>query len=241
MKKLALIVLAALAASACATLSSTYKQGTQAEMARLYDEAIAQYEKAVLENPKESVYRLALERAKLSASLSHLREARRLADAGKRSEAQAEYAKALSYNPRNTQIALEARTRTAEPAPKAEPVSEKIEYPIKLKARDEAVQAHVPTESSLRSIFLAVGKSAGINVVFDENFRDVPFTTDISGQTFEGPSGASAKRLRIFTASSTNGRSSSSRISPSSASSTRSTASGRSAFPTSWPRTPSPP
>ncbi len=186
MKKLALIVLAALAASACATLSSTYKQGTQAEMARLYDEAIAQYEKAVLENPKESVYRLALERAKLSASLSHLREARRLADAGKRSEAQAEYAKALSYNPRNTQIALEARTRTAEPAPKAEPVSEKIEYPIKLKARDEAVQAHVPTESSLRSIFLAVGKSAGINVVFDENFRDVPFTTDISGQTFEG-------------------------------------------------------
>jgi len=31
-----------------------------------------------------------------------------------------------------------------------------------------------------------VGKSAGINIVFDENFRDVPFTMDISGQTFEG-------------------------------------------------------
>jgi len=39
MKKLALIILAALTASACVTLSSTYKLGTKAEIARQFDEA----------------------------------------------------------------------------------------------------------------------------------------------------------------------------------------------------------
>jgi tetratricopeptide (TPR) repeat protein len=100
MKKSALILLLALAASACVTLSPSYKQGTDAEMNKRFDEAIAFYEKAALENPKEPAYRMAAERARLSAGLVHLQEARKLAAAGRREEAAAEYAKALSYNPR---------------------------------------------------------------------------------------------------------------------------------------------
>jgi general secretion pathway protein D len=184
MKKTALILLAALSAGACATLSPNYKLGTAAEMNRRYDEAISRYEKAALEKPRESVYRLAAERARYSASLFYLQEARKLAAEGKKDEAGAMYRKALSYNPRDGQIALEARQLLAPAAaPPAGPA--KIEFPIKLRVKDEPLQVKVPVESSLRSIFLTLGRAAGINVVFDSGFRDVPYATDLSGQTFE--------------------------------------------------------
>jgi len=185
MKKIALVLITALAAAACVTFSPNYKLGAEAEINKKFDEAIAAYEKAALENPKESVYRLAIERAKLSAGLFHLQEARRLIAAGKRAEAQAEYAKVMAYNPRDTQVALEARLQAVGASDPAESVPEKIEFPIKLKVKNEPGLVRVPLESSLRSIFLTLGKAAGINVVFDENFRDVPFTADLSGQSFE--------------------------------------------------------
>ncbi len=185
MKKIAFILIAALAAAACTTFSAYYKQGAQAELNKQSDEAIALYEKAALENPKEPVYRLALERARISASLSHLQEARKLVVQGKREAAAVEYGKALAFNPRDTQTALEARQMTVEP-PKEEPKPEKIEFPIKLKGRDAPIQARFGTESSLRSVFLAIGKSAGITILFDENFREIPYAPDLSNQTLEG-------------------------------------------------------
>ncbi len=185
MKKIAFILIAALAAAACATFSAYYKQGTQAELNKQSDEAIAFYEKAALEDPKEPIYRLALERARISASLFHLQEARKLVAQGKREAAAVEYGKALSFNPRDTQTALEARQMTVEP-PKEEPKPEKIEFPIKLKGRDAPIQARFGMESSLRSVFLAIGKSAGISVLFDENFRDIPYAPDLNNQTLEG-------------------------------------------------------
>jgi general secretion pathway protein D len=42
-----------------------------------------------------------------------------------------------------------------------------------------------PVETSLKSIFLALGKTAGISLVFDEQFRDIPFTTDLTNMTVE--------------------------------------------------------
>ena len=150
-----------------------------------FDEAIAFYEKAAMENPKEPVYRLALDRVRVSASLFHIQEARKLVAKGQRDAAAAEYGRALALNPRDTQTALEARKMTIEP-PQEEPKPEKIEYPIKLKGRDAPIQARFGMESSLRSIFTAVGRSAGINILFDENFRDIPYAPDLSSQTLEG-------------------------------------------------------
>jgi general secretion pathway protein D len=185
MKKRALAIIIMLSFWGCVTFSPSYKLGTQAEMNKKWEEAIAYYEKASLDNPKEPVYRLALQRAKIGASLSHLQEARRLAALGKKEEAKAEYVKALSYNPRDTMIALEAKAVTAEAPKEPELRKEKIEFPIKLKAREENLQLKFPVETSLRSIFLALGRTSGINIIFDENFRDVPFSTDLTNTNFE--------------------------------------------------------
>jgi len=184
MKKIALLILVAWSAWACAILSPPYRLGIEAEMNKKWDEAIKAYEKASLENPREPVYRLALERAKLGASLFHLQEARKLVTLGKKEEAKAEYAKSSAYNPRESAIVQEARLMTSE-APAAEPKKEKIEFPIKLKAKDDALQLRFPGETSLRSIFNALGKAAGISLVFDETFRDLPLSIDLSNMTFE--------------------------------------------------------
>jgi general secretion pathway protein D len=185
MKKIALVIIIAMTSFACVTLSLDYKLGTQAEMNKKWEEAIQFYEKANLEYPKEPVYRLALSRARIGASLFHLQEARKLIDQGQKEEAKAEYAKAYSYNPRDTSIVREAQALTAE-APKGQaPRKEKLEFPIKLKAKGDKLQLKFPAETGLKSILLALGKSAGINILFDENFREMAFTTELTDLTFE--------------------------------------------------------
>jgi len=185
MKKIALVVIIAITSWACVTLSLNYKLGTQAEMNKKWEEAIQFYEKASLENPKEPVYRLALIRARIGASLFHLQEARKLVAQGQKEEAKAEYAKAQSYNLRDTSIAREARVLTAETPKEPAPKKEKLEFPIKLKAKEDRLQLKFPAETGLKSILLALGKSAGINMLFDENFREMAFTTELADLSFE--------------------------------------------------------
>jgi hypothetical protein len=76
MRKTAFLLLLVFMFWGCATFSQNYKQGTEAAMNKNWDEAIKFYEQAVLENPNNSVYRMALARAKLAASSVHLIEAR---------------------------------------------------------------------------------------------------------------------------------------------------------------------
>ena len=185
MKKIALVIIIAMTSWACVTLSPNYKQGTQAEMNKKWEEAIQFYEKASLENPKEPVYRVALIRARIGASLFHLQEARKLIAQGQKEEAKAEYAKAFSYNPRDTSIAKEAQALTVETPKGQAPRKEKLEFPIKLKAKEDKLQLKFPAETGLKSILLALGKSAGINILFDENFREMAFTTELADLSFE--------------------------------------------------------
>ncbi|MBM3292957.1 MAG: hypothetical protein FJY82_00370 [Candidatus Aminicenantes bacterium] len=180
------VLLLAIGMTACATISPQYQLGARAEIGGQWEEAIRCYQKASLENPKSPIYRAALERARFGASLFYLQQARLWVAQDKREEAKAAYAKAMEYNPRDAMIAYEAQKALAEgPKEVAEPKPARIEFPIKLRPKDELLQVRFPTETSLRSIFQALGRAAGVAVVFDENFRDIPFTADASNQTFE--------------------------------------------------------
>jgi general secretion pathway protein D len=161
-----------------------YRLGAQAEVNKSWDEAISYYEQAIAENPKEYVYKLSLTRVKLSASLAHLQEARKLFTEEKKDEALKEYEKALSYDPSNRAIAEEMRRSFQEPAPKEEPKRKRFEYPVKLKVSKDKIELKF-TEASLRSIFQALGKHAQVNIIFDELFKDMPLSIDISGKEFE--------------------------------------------------------
>jgi len=185
MKKIFLLVLVAGLLWACAPLSHTYRLGNEAEINRNWDEAVRYYEKASLEDPNEAVYRLALLRARTSASLAALQEARALAGVDKREEAIAAYRKALSYDPMNRALLAELEVYTARPEAFGEKVEEKpIEAPIKLKVNAEKVRLKF-TDASLRSIFQALGKHSDVNFLYDEQFRDIPLTIDLADRSFE--------------------------------------------------------
>jgi len=185
MKKPAFICIIALTFWSCATFSQNYKLGSEELLAKNWDKAIEYYGKAALENPKNSVYRLALLRAKMSASLVYLAHARSLSVEGKKVEALAAYKKALAYDPSNRRLVEEAR-RLAEGKPEEkEPELTSIEPPIKLKTARDKIDLKFPQEISLRSIFEALGKYSEINLIFDESFRDLPFSIDLSGLNFE--------------------------------------------------------
>ncbi len=168
----------------CVTFSRTYKLGVEAAMNKNWDEAVEFYEKAYAENPKNSVYRMALQRAKVSASLFHLYSARRFAALDQTEEALKEYEKSLSYN-YSRLVADEAKILSGGPLEEEKPEEIHIEPPVKLKVGSESIELRFRQQASLRSIFQALGKSAGINIIFDEQFRDITYSIDLTDRTFE--------------------------------------------------------
>ncbi len=180
-----MIVIMALSFSACVSFGPHYFElGNQAEINKNWDEAIKYYEMAIRENPKEYTYKMSLTRVKLAASLSHVQAAQLLASEGKKEEAVKEYEKALSYDPQNRAIIEEVRRLTQPPSIEEEVKPLRLENPVKLEFGREKIELKF-TEASLRSIFLALGKHAGINIIFDEQFRDAPITIEITGKDFE--------------------------------------------------------
>ncbi len=185
MKKYALILVLAMAAGACATLSYDYKQGVEAEMNQKYDQAVKYYQQAALDHPNDAVYRLALVRARASASLFYIQTARSLVAQNKRKEAEVDYKKALFFDPLNRAAADELRALIA-PPPKAEKVApEKLEGPVRLKGSGEALNLSFRTEVSLRSIFQTLGRVANVNFLYDDTFRDTNLAIDLTGKDLQ--------------------------------------------------------
>lgn len=186
MKKVAFLSIILLVLWGCATFNTSYKLGTEAATNKNWDEAVKHFENAVQQEPNNSVYRLALTRAKILASYSHVFRARRLAAEGKKEEALAEYQKAVSYDPTNTAIAEEARLLTGEEKEAQKPDEPKIEPPVKLKVSDAKLHLNfVHDQVRLKSIFQALAKHAKVNILFDEQFKDIPFSVDLSDRSFE--------------------------------------------------------
>ncbi|MBE0712745.1 MAG: hypothetical protein IH583_10205 [Candidatus Aminicenantes bacterium] len=185
MKKYALILALAMAAGACTTLSPDYKQGVKAEMNQRYDQAVDYYQKAALDHPNDAVYRLALVRARASASLFYIQMARSLVAQNKRKEAEVDYKKALFFDPLNRAAADELKALMA-PPPKAEKNGqEKLEGPVRLKGSGEALNLSFRTEVSLRSIFQTLGRVANVNFLYDDTFRDTNLAIDLTGKDLQ--------------------------------------------------------
>jgi len=186
MKKAVLLAIIVLIGWGCATFSASYKLGTKAALNKDWDKAIHYYEWAVRQNPDNPIYTTSLLRAKVAASYFHLNKAREFASRQKIEGARSEYEKALSYGVLNKSVADEAEALGKEKA-KEEIVREvRIEPPVKLKVDKQKIELRFPVQAPLKSIFEALGKQARINVLFDDQFRDIPnFTFNLADVTFE--------------------------------------------------------
>ncbi len=166
----------------CATLSVNYEKGESELLNRNYEKAVFYFEKAVKENPRNSLYRVALMRAKYEGSLYHLQKARILRNEGKKGEAIEEYKKAIEFDPSNLGLIKELEIYQKEEQKMETP--KKIEQPVKLTTKEEKIKFKFQN-TSLRSIFQSVGKFFGINILFDPQFQDVVLSIELEDMTIE--------------------------------------------------------
>ena len=101
LRTLSLVALVATAGLLAGCAANALKQARTADEMREYDVAVAQYQKAVQQNPNDKEARLGLDRALLRASDAHLFRGRRLASQGRYEDAQLELQVAVELNPTN--------------------------------------------------------------------------------------------------------------------------------------------
>jgi general secretion pathway protein D len=189
---------AALVLTGCAA-TTTFRAGERAERAHDYDLAVVEYTKAVRANPDDRTIRLALERARIRASQDHYFRGRRLAASERYEDALVEFQLASELNPVSadvdaalrdarqkvrTKLAVSREGRTELQAlidRSRDLVPPGLEFPTGVKLPDSLVFSN----ASSRMVFMALGRLAGVNLVFDPGFREAPISIDLRKASFE--------------------------------------------------------
>ena len=121
---IATLLLTAALAAGCGAGRSAFNRGESAARAGDWDGAVEHYRRAVQAEPGRPDYKIALERASISASLRHLDQARIFEARGQLDEALREYRRASELDPPNRQVAskvLEVEHRRREEAEASQP------------------------------------------------------------------------------------------------------------------------
>jgi Flp pilus assembly secretin CpaC len=188
----ALVVLVALVAGCT---GGAFRRGDTAARVGDWDAAVEHYRSAVQDDPDNAVYRIALERAMISASVVHLDQARVFEARGQLDDALREYRRASEYDPPNRQVAakvseLERRIRDQMEAAKPRPSIQQL--------RETARQGAAPpplfnlntvvdplrfNQSSVRDILNSIGQATGINVTYESTFSDRTYSVQLENVT----------------------------------------------------------
>jgi general secretion pathway protein D len=172
---------------------SYYKHGQTAEAREDYDAAFNDYQKAYTMVPKDLTYKAAYYRVQIPASSVHLLKGRKLAATGDEQGALIELLRASEIDPGNEAAQQEIekiRRLHKEQVPAIEsgiPQSageqaevDSIAAPIDLKPMsNEPLTLHMAEDSKV--IYQAIGKAAGVNVLFDPDYTGKRIQVDLTG------------------------------------------------------------
>ncbi len=178
-----LITLVAMFLPHCATASTNYKRGLHYYETGEYDRAVKSLETALKEKPSQHV-RTNLFRAKLSAYFQHLALARSLRDQNKQDEALKEYEIALKLYPDNKPLMEEIAAYTGKKKEIEKPFQSTIIPPVMLKVDPKEKIDLKLQNTPITRIFKVVGKSFGINFIFDKDFRDFVYNLEVEKISF---------------------------------------------------------
>jgi general secretion pathway protein D len=175
---------------------SAYKRGVQAEKYNKYDEAYEAFKEAQRLKPRDAEYLAAFTRMKFYAAAEHVRTGQGLRESGKLADALAEYTKAAAIDQTNIMAQQEIR-QTTELLKKQEhkdepPVTQLVSPLVKM-----AEQAGGPAELQFSSnspitlrlsenadvAYKIVAKLAGINVLFDPEFKAQRLSVELNDVT----------------------------------------------------------
>lgn len=184
---------AVLVTSAPAQSANTWnKRGQAAELRQDYDAAYEAYLNAHNKSPKDLRYQTRLDRMRFQAAAQHVDRGRVLRQNGDLAGALNEFSRALQIDPGNEAAAQEiAITKNIDkrssmaPLPNASAQSSiqrdlaTIAGPIELKpVSEEPITLHMVEDT--KNIYTAVGKLAGLNVLFDPDYTSRRIPVDLS-------------------------------------------------------------
>ena len=174
-----------------------YRQGQTEAKRGNWDMAVARLTRALQKDQDNIKYRIALENARVRASQQHATAARRHLAAGEMERAAEELQIAANYDPGNETLANELAAVKDRIRQRDEEKRRLSDY-SSMKSRAQAwspmpvlsprstapITLNFPNQS-LEKVFEALGKIAGINILFDPDFRDKQVRVQLSGVSFQ--------------------------------------------------------
>jgi general secretion pathway protein D len=171
-------------------------EGRALEQKENVDAALELYQKAAALDPADVVYQIAFYRARGRAASAHLERGLKLRNARKLEDALAEIQKAYAIDPSSSRAEEEMRlTREmmlpeSQRPPSAADVVQKQRHnisrilaPPELQPASERINLKIVSQPS-RVLFETIGKSAGINVLFDPEYQSLKsLTVEIADMT----------------------------------------------------------
>ena len=175
------------------------KRGQAAEARQDYDTAMDDYHQALLKKPTEILYKSHYERMRFLASVGHVDRGRVLRQSGDLNGALAEFTRAIQIDPGNQTAQQEADSlikentapgSTGNPAPNEqiphqnEAIRElgTVGGPIQLKpVSNDPITLHMVED--VKVIYQAIGKAAGLNVLFDPDYSSKRIPIDLTNVT----------------------------------------------------------
>ncbi len=174
-----------------------YNRAQEAAKRGEWDRAVANYIQALNKKPDNPQYRVGFERARLAASQFHFQKAKQLAASGNYEQGVIEYQLALDFDPTNQYMANELKNarieyekqlnieKLTEIEKAKEEVKKKTQiYKVLGPEAETTIQSLKFHDDSLKHILDSLGALAGINIVYDSDFRDQEFSVSLDNITF---------------------------------------------------------
>jgi general secretion pathway protein D len=202
------LILAPVLLTGCPRGSQDTNEGTKAEALHDYDTALDYYNKALQTSPTNTEYQLRAARARFEAAQWHVDQGRRIRNQGSLELALAEFRKAQMIDPSSAvaeqevkatldlinskgaaQNAASSGAASEEPKlmagpPQVQPLSR---APINMKATNDS-----------KAVFEAIGKLAGLTVIFDPDFTSRRISVELTNVTLEQALNITALQSKAF-------------------------------------------
>ncbi|HTC63573.1 MAG TPA: cohesin domain-containing protein [Candidatus Saccharimonadales bacterium] len=205
---LALISIAALL-SGCPKSHQDNNAGAKAEALQDYDTALDYYNKALQASPTNTEYKLKAARARFEASTWHVDQGRHFRESGNLELALAEFRKAQMIDPASAVAPQEVKATmdlinakngiTQDNAPSGRSSSEPklMTGPPQIQPMSRAPINMRATNDS-KAVFDAIGKLAGLTVIFDPDFTSRRISVELTNVTLEQALNITALQSKAF-------------------------------------------
>ena len=192
-----LLVAAVILVSGCAH-SRAFRAGQDSVRAKDWDAAVTYFTKAVQGDPDNAEYKINLQRAQEEASRLHLERGHDFEQKDQLDQALSEYKKSLELigTDRLLQAKVAALERTirerieaTRPKPRIDQLRTDAQRsnapPLLNPASREPLRMNFGTAASLKDILNFIGTASGINVTYDQQYVDKPYSVNLDGVTVE--------------------------------------------------------